>query len=97
MVGIDALESPKASRATWELLVACSVCRLGGLAAPSNKTMRWRANNETRKRIAVRRAAQAIVDRQIRELRHKLQCARHETCDLRDRLDVLETRIAQNP
>ena len=34
------------------------------------------------------------LDRQIRELRHELQCALAETCDLRDCLEALETRIA---
>ena len=47
-------------------------------------------------RLEARRKALTDLDRPIRELRHELHCAQAETCDLRDRLDDLETRIAQN-
>ena len=46
--------------------------------------------------IAATRKAVTDLDRQIRELRLDLQCAQAENCDLRDRVDALETRIAQN-
>jgi hypothetical protein len=35
------------------------------------------------------------LDHQIREFRLELQCAQAENCDLRDRVDALETNIAQ--
>ena len=43
--------------------------------------------------IAATRKAVTDLDRQLRELRHELQCAQAEICDLRDRLDALEMSV----
>ena len=46
--------------------------------------------------IAATRKAVTDLDRQLRELRHELQCAQAEICDLRDRLDALQAKSPPN-